>query len=125
MIAGFEKLDVWKLSHELALRLFKISKQFPKDERFGITAQLRRAALAIPTNIAEGSARRHHKEFLQFCSISRGSLAEIQYLLRFVRDLDWIDPQRYDELRYEYERVGMMLNSLMTYLRGSRPRKSL
>lgn len=123
MIAGYEKLDLWKLSHELAPHLFKLSKEFPRDERFGITAQLRRAPLAIPTNIAEGSARKHRQEFLQFCNISRGSLAETQYLLRFIRDLGWIDPQRYVEFRIAYERVGRMLNSMMTYLKGSGPKK--
>ena len=123
MIAGYEKLDVWKLSHELALRLFKLSREFQRDERFGITSQLRRAALAIPTNIAEGSARRHHQEFLQFCNISRGSLAETRYLLRFVRDLDWVDSKSYEAYGIEYERVGKMLNSMMNYLQRSTSKK--
>lgn len=123
MITGFEDLDVWKLSHRLALQIFFLSKQFPKDERFGITAQLRRATLAIPTNIAEGSARRHHREFLQFCSISRGSIAETQYLLRFIRDLEWISKDQQVAMRQEYERVGQMLNALITYLSSDRVRK--
>ncbi len=123
MISGYERMDVWRVSHELARRLFKFSKQFPPDEKFGITAQLRRASLAIPTNIAEGSARLHPKEYLQFCSISRGSLAETRYLLRFIHDLGWINPQDYSDFVASYERVGQMLNSLMAYLQGRKQHK--
>ena len=123
MITGYEDLDVWKLADSLALKVYFLSKQFPKDERFGITSQLRRATLAIPTNIAEGSARRHSREFLQFCSISRGSLAETQYLLHFIRRLEWITSDQYGDIRKEYERVGQMLNSMITYLASDRVRK--
>ncbi len=123
MITGYEGLDVWKLADSLALRVYFLSKQFPKDERFEITSQLRRATLAIPTNIAEGSARRHPREFLQFCSISRGSLAETQYLLHFIRRLEWITSDQYGDIRKEYERVGQMLNSMITYLASDRARK--
>lgn len=118
MITGFEGPKVWALAHQLALRIFLLSKQFPRDERFGITAQLRRATLAIPTNIAEGSARRHSREFLQFCSIARGSIAETQYLIRFIHDLQWIDANQHLELRREFEQVGKMLNALMTFLKN-------
>lgn len=124
MITGFESLKVWHLAHALALKVYLLSRQFPRDERFGITAQLHRAALAIPTNIAEGSARQYSREFLQFCSIARGSIAETQYLLRFILDLKLINVNEYTDLRQEYEQVGKMVNSLMTYLRGNSKRKS-
>ena len=117
MIRGFEKLDLWKLSHELALKIYRESEQFPARERYGITLQLRRAAVSIPTNIAEGSARFHPQEFLQFCNISRGSVAEVRYLLRFVNDLGWLDSELYDSFGAEYDRVGQMLNAMTRRLK--------
>lgn len=116
MISGFERLDVWKLSHELALRLWKSSEKFPRNERFGLTAQLRRAALAIPTNIAEGNARRHQKEYLRFCAIARGSVAEVRYLLRFAHDIGVMGSYQYQEFLDGYQRIGQMLNALISSL---------
>ena len=117
MISGYEKLDVWKLSHELALKIYRLSRQFPRDERFGLTQQIRRSALAVPTNIAEGNARGHLKEFTQFCNIAKGSVAEIRYLLRFAIDYGILEQRQYLDLSEGYDRVGRMLNRLITYLR--------
>ncbi|MGH8245802.1 MAG: four helix bundle protein, partial [Gammaproteobacteria bacterium] len=74
MAVPFESLDVWQVSHELALRIYRISAEFPSHERFGLTSQLRRAAIAIPTDIAEGNARGGSREYIHFCHIARGSL---------------------------------------------------
>ena len=125
MISGFEKLDVWRLSHELALRLYNLTRKFPPEERFGVTAQIRRAALAIPTNLAEGNARQYWREYLQFCGVARGSTAEVRYLRRFVYDMGLISHPEFESLTHEYGRVGQMLNALMATLRGHarRPRK--
>lgn len=120
MISGYEKLNVWKLSHELALQTYEITKTFPREERFGITAQLRRAALSIPTNLAEGNARRHPKEYLRYCDIARGSLAEVRYLLRFALDLAALSLEGYMKLSSGYESVGRMLNALMQSIRNPR-----
>jgi len=76
-------LDVWKKSMDLVELVYQLSSKFPSDERFGLTSQMRRAAISIPSNIAEGSARKGNKEFIQFLMISLGSLSELetQYLL--------------------------------------------
>ena len=123
MISGFERLEVWRISHELALRTYEVTKSFPREERFGITAQLRRAALSIPTNLAEGNARKHPKEYLRFCDIARGSLAELRYLLRFARDLGLLSEEHFEELAKGYETVGRMLNALMNSIRRPRFRE--
>jgi four helix bundle protein len=123
MIGGFEQLDLWKLAHKLALDLYRESERFPRREQFGITQQLRRAALSIPTNVAEGSARQYHQEFLQFCNIARGSAAEVRYLLRFALDMDWIDNRGYERFADGYDRVGQMLNALINYLRKQHARR--
>jgi four helix bundle protein len=125
MIRGYENLELWKQTHALALSLFRESEKFPRREQFGITMQLRRAALSIPTNLAEGSARHYHQEFLHFCGIARGSMAEVQYLLRFILDLGWFSTETYEQYSIEYDRAGRMLNSLITYLRKqSRKRRA-
>jgi four helix bundle protein len=76
---GYKKLAVWHKSDELAYQVYLATKNFPKQEMYGITSQLRRAALSIPTNIAEGYARQGKNELRQFVSISLGSLAETKY----------------------------------------------
>jgi len=82
MIA-YERLEAWRRAHTLALEVFAATDLWPKTERYGLTAQTRRAALSISTNIAEGSAKRGGREFGRFLDIALGSLAELRYLLRF------------------------------------------
>ena len=79
----YERFDSWKLSHKLALAIYRVSEQWPINERYGLTAQIRRAALSAPTNIAEGSAKRGAREFRRYLDIALGSLSEVSYLLRF------------------------------------------
>ena len=78
-----KELDVWKKSMDLVTEIYRFSKAFPDEERFGLTAQIRRAVVSIPSNIAEGTARKSNKELLQYISIALGSLAEVetQYLI--------------------------------------------
>src|SRR5437016_5142474 len=82
----FERLEAWKVSHELALAVYRATESFPRQELYGLTSQARRAALSIPTNVVEGSAKRGPAEFRRFLDISLGSLAELAYLLIFARD---------------------------------------
>ena len=116
MTGIFTKLKVWQLSHELTLEIYKITGNFPVAERYGLTAQLRRAAVAVPTNIAEGNARVHKREYLQYCGIARASIAEVEYLLRLGLDLGFIEPKVYSALSEGYTQVGRMLQGLINSL---------
>ncbi len=85
MIA-YERLTAWRLAHRLALEVYSASDRWPRAELYGVTAQTRWAALSVPTNIAEGAAKRGRLEFGRYLNIALGSLAELAYLLRFARD---------------------------------------
>jgi four helix bundle protein len=107
-----EDLDVFKLTHELALRIYKITAEFSREESFGIVSQMRRAASSVGANLVEGSMRFNSGEFRQFVGIARGSAGEVGYLLLLARDLGYISKPVYEELRSGYERVGQMLTRL-------------
>lgn len=87
----FHKLIIWQRSHQLALKVYSISKFFPKDELFGLTSQIRRAVSSIPTNIAEGCGRASNKDFAHFLQIAIGSAAEVEYELLLAHDLNYIN----------------------------------
>lgn len=106
---GYRKLFVWQKSDELAKAVYLKTKNFPKEELYGITSQLRRAALSVPTNIVEGYARKGKKEFKQFLSIALGSLAETEYLLSFCFDLNFLDRDGYEELEVFRRETGCLL----------------
>lgn len=88
-MANFKSLIVWQKADELAYQIYKLTESFPKNETFGLTSQLRRAALSIPTNIAEGNNRKSKKELSRFIDIALGSLAETEYLLMFSKRLNY------------------------------------
>ena len=88
---GYKKLLVWKKADELAYQIYIETKSFPKEELYGITSQLRKAALSIPTNLVEGTGRQGKKELKQFVNIALGSLAETQYLLDFSLRLEYLN----------------------------------
>ena len=105
----WQKLEVWKLADELAFRVYKATKNFPKEEIYGITSQVRRAALSVPTNIVEGYSRKGDKELARFVNISLGSLAETKYLIYFSKRLDYFEKNVYSELKSGYEKLGKLL----------------
>jgi len=107
-----EELDLFKLAHELTLKVYKITADFPREERFGLISQMRRAASSVGMNLVEGSMRLNSREFRQFVGIARGSAAEVNYQLLLAKDLGYISKKVYDELRSGYERVGQMLTRL-------------
>jgi len=107
-----EDLDVFKLSHSLALEIFEITKAFPEEEKFGLISQMRRAAYSIPMNLMEGAHRLGSKEYRQFVGIAKGSAGEIKYQLLLVKDLKYIPEDKYSILLPEYERVSQMLTKL-------------
>jgi four helix bundle protein len=113
----YERFDCWKLSHRLALAIFDASDKWPAQERYGLTAQIRRAALSGPTNIAEGSAKRGPREFRRYLDIALGSLSEVSYLLRFSKDRGILNPEDFqflDNLRDEAGKLTWRLCASMT-----------
>jgi four helix bundle protein len=107
-----EELDVFKLSHSLALEVFQLTKTLPGEEKFGLVSQMRRAAYSVPMNLMEGSHRLSSKEYRQFVGITRGSAGEMKYQLLLVKDLMYISEESYSQLLPEYERVSQMLTKL-------------
>ncbi|MGO8987822.1 MAG: four helix bundle protein [bacterium] len=107
-----EELDVFKLSHLLALEIFELTKCFPDEEKFGLVSQMRRAAYSIPMNLMEGGHRLNRKEYRQFVGIAKGSAGEMKYQLLLVKDLKYIIENKYSEVLPQYERVSQMLTKL-------------
>jgi len=103
-----ERLHAWKLCHELVLAVYDATKVFPKHELYGLTSQARRAAFSAAVNIAEGSAKRGSAEFRRFIDISIGSLAELAYILRLVRDLKLLSDEEWSRLDSLRGRAGFM-----------------
>jgi four helix bundle protein len=117
---SFRDLDVWHLGVELAETVYRITARFPKAELFCLTAQMRRAAVSIPSNIAEGRARDSSREFLHFLSISRGSLAELDTQLELAIRLDYTHSELH-AARTQSEVLGKKLNRLQTTIRSQLP----
>ena len=103
-----ERLEAWKLCHELVLAVYAATASFPKHELYGLTAQARRAAFSAAVNIAEGAAKRGSAEFRRFIDISIGSLAELAYVLRLVRDLKLLSEDDCARLEALRGRAGFM-----------------
>ncbi len=114
MYKSYKELLVYQKSYEQAVRVYEMVRSFPKEERFGLTSQLRRAATSIPLNIAEGYGKAETgKGLLRFLSMARGSNAEMEVLLSFSRDFGYITEVSYREAIERQEEVGKMLNGLM------------
>jgi len=112
-----KSLDVWKESMELVKLIYDLSQKLPKEEIYGITSQIRRAAISIPSNIAEGAARKSDKEFIYFLNISRGSLAELETQLIIISDIYNINDPKITE---KIDIVGKLINGLINYLKNKR-----
>lgn len=115
----FRKLRVWQKSHSLVLRMYNATSTFPEPERYGLTSQMRRAAVSIPANIAEGCARSGKIEFRQFLYISAGSASELDYLLLLARDLHLLTERQYEALYSSLYEVRRMLTGLIERLSTS------
>jgi four helix bundle protein len=111
-----EKLDVWKKAIAFVVRLYKTTEKFPKEERFGLTSQLRRAAVSIPANIAEGAGRKSYKEFAHFLSNSQGSASELETELLIAVRLGYVEDRTYRVLRSSLDEIGRMLTGLHQHL---------
>jgi four helix bundle protein len=115
---NYKELIVWQRSIELVPKVYELLKRFPRHELYGLSDQIRRAAISIPANIAEGQARQHNKEFIQHLSIAKGSLAELNTLLIIALRLNYIDKTTFRILEKEIGNVGRPLSGLITRLRG-------
>lgn len=115
-ITKFTELIVWQKAHKLVLAIYKLTEQFPTSEQFGLTSQLRRAAVSVTSNIVEGFERSTNKELRQFLVISRGSLAETQYQLLLARDLGYISTNEFNKLAKDSVEVHKLINGFMKSL---------
>jgi four helix bundle protein len=116
----YERFDAWKMTHQLALKVYDLTERWPTQERYGLTAQIRRAALSAATNIAEGSAKRGPRELRRYLDISLGSLSEVSYLLRFSRDCGLLPPPDFETLDDLRNQAGKLTWRLYSSLRQSR-----
>ena len=121
MAKTHEDLDVWRLAMTLAEHVYQETRGFPREEIFGLTSQLRRSAVSIPSNIAEGAARNGNKEFLQFLHVAAGSASELSTQLELAKRIGLGDGERLEQLVEETARVSKMLQGL---IRATRKRSS-
>jgi four helix bundle protein len=113
----FEDLKVWQKAHQLVIKIYRLSKGFPRDEMFGLTSQLRRAAVSVAANVAEGFKRVTIPDKLRFFNIAQASLEEVRYYLILVYDLKYAETR---ELREDLEEVSRMLEAYVRSLRRSK-----
>jgi four helix bundle protein len=111
----FEDLDVWRKAHQLALRIYAVTRDFPNEEKFGLVSQMRRAAVSIPANIAEGFKKRTLKDKSNFYNIAQGSLEELRYYLILAKDLHYMVNNQ--ALLDSVEEIGRMLYGLIKSLK--------
>jgi four helix bundle protein len=108
----FKRLTVWQKAHRLALDVYRLTSGFPREERFGLTAQLRKSAASVPTNIAEGCGRSGEREFAHFVSIASGSASETEYHLLLAHDLGYLSAHQHQVADANVNEVKKMLGAL-------------
>lgn len=113
MIRDFYDLDCWKESHKLVLEIYKLTATFPKEERYGVSDQLRRAASSITANIAEGFGRYHFADKIRFYYQARGSVKEVESFLLLAKDLGYVGEEKVNELWVTAENSGKLINGLI------------
>lgn len=114
-IERFEELEVWQLAHRLVLDVYKTTQELPRDQKFGLIAQMQRAGVSVPANIAEGFKRRGRADKVRFYNFAQGSLEETRYYFILCRDLGY--KVNYESLVQQAERVGRMLTGLINSVR--------
>lgn len=108
-------LEVWRRSIDFVTFIYKITGTFPEREKFGLVDQMRRAAVSVPSNIAEGASRQSSREFIQFLYIANGSLAELETQLIISNKLDYLNDEKFIELEQECDEIGKMISGLIKY----------
>jgi four helix bundle protein len=113
----YTKIEAWKLADDLVVAVYQVTKSFPKEELYGITSQLRRAASSVAANIVEGSARESLKDYLHFLQIARASLSETQYFLHLATRLGYLSEPTSSDLASQCKRTFACLHGLMIAIR--------
>lgn len=110
---NYKELNVWKRAIKFTVQVYKISRSFPADERFGLTSQIRRSAVSVPSNIAEGAGRRTNGEFENFLGIAHGSICELETQLYVAFELGYVDIEIFQEVTTELTEIQKMLYALI------------
>lgn len=118
-MARYERFEAWKKAHRLALTVYRLTESFPRHELYGLTSQARRAALSVPANIAEGSAKRGRREFGRYLDIAVGSLSELSYLLLVARDLGFLSQEQWTDCDALHTDTSKTLWGLYEAVRGA------
>lgn len=113
---NFEELKIWQIAKEISIEIYKLTQRYPNDELFGIVSQMRRCAISIPSNVAEGHGRGTSKEFVRFLDIARGSLAELKTQVIISHDLGYLDSEIKEELKYRLHGLDKMIVNLIEKL---------
>jgi four helix bundle protein len=114
----FRSLKVWEKAHLLTLKIYKVTEKFPREELYGLTSQIRRACVSIPTNFAEECVRSSDADFSRFLYIALGSTSELEYLMMLAMDLNFIKTELHTELNNEINEIKKMLISMIQKLKA-------
>lgn len=114
-ILSYKELDVWQQSRVLVKSIYELTKKFPKEEQFGLTSQMRRAAVSVPSNIAEGCGRNHAKDSIQFFFVARGSIYELETQLTLSEDLGFIMKEDAEQNLNQVNRCKKLINGFINY----------
>ena len=123
-VKSYQDLLVWQKSVDLVTEIYRVTNTFPREETFGLTSQLRRSAISIPSNIAEGQGRATKGEFIQFLATARGSLFELKTQMLIASKLSYLTAERAAELTMQADRVGQLLNGLIRALGGTQRKRN-
>jgi len=116
MLEGVKKIRAWELAHHLVVEVYRVTRKFPREELFGLTSQMRRAAVSIAANIVEGSQRQYLKEYVQFLYVSKGSLAEVEYYIFLSNALGYITQEEMEKLDALRSEAAKTLQGLIHWL---------
>jgi len=116
----FRKLEIWQKSYQLALDVYQVTRAFPKEEMFGLTSQMRRAAVSIPSNIAEGCGRDGDAELARFLNIAMGSASELECQLQMSRDMEILPNPQYETINTKLLEFKRQLNAFLQKLKANR-----
>lgn len=121
-MAHFKELIVLQKSIDLVTKIYKVTEKFPSSEIYGLTSQLRRASVSIPSNIAEGNTRRSKADYVQFLRIARGSCSEVETQIIISKNLGFIDEISFEKLSFSIVEISKMINGLINSLKDSNPK---